>query len=213
MKKGFPHCDTPESLELVQAQFPTLFLELLGNHQILLWARVEAATFISQYKSLLLVVVSMQMKMVLVLVLCLQGQMAQDIPASSIPNLDESRSMVMSFYFRFYQDLEWHLGIKHVEGFCSGKVPQRILDCCFETRPRKCWSYLALHQEKSKTLKSWFGSYLKHSLKLNKRAPSLSANASAISFTCLEQTSYSNDGGQMDNAHGCDQGWALLCKS
>lgn len=36
MKKGFPHCDTPESLELVQAQFPTLFLEGLGNHQILL---------------------------------------------------------------------------------------------------------------------------------------------------------------------------------
>jgi len=56
MKQGFPHCGTPESVELVQAWSPTLLLEVLGNHQMLLVGQGTAATFASQYKSFLLVV-------------------------------------------------------------------------------------------------------------------------------------------------------------
>lgn len=96
MKQGFPHCDTPESVELVQAQSPTLLLEVLGNHQMLLLGQGRAATFISQYKSFLLVVVPEQMKMAqnTLLVLCLQGQMGQDSPASTILTLDDSRIII-----------------------------------------------------------------------------------------------------------------------
>lgn len=144
MKQGFPHCATSESVELVQTQSCTLLLEVLGNHQVLLPGHHRAATFISQYMSFLLVVVSKQM------VLCLQGQMRQDSPASSIPTLDESRIMVGDFNFRFYQGLEWHFGVNHVEGLNLGYITLRILDLCFETRPRKYCFHLSLHQEKSK---------------------------------------------------------------
>lgn len=96
MKQGFPHCDTPESVELVHAQSPTLLLEVLGNHQVFLLGQGRAATFISQYKSFLLVIVSEKMKMAqtTVLALCLQSQMGQNSPASSITILDE-RSIVV----------------------------------------------------------------------------------------------------------------------
>lgn len=204
MKQGFPHCATSESVELVQTQSCTLLLEVLGNHQVLLPGHHRAATFISQYMSFLLVVVSKQM------VLCLQGQMRQDSPASSIPTLDESRIMVGDFNFRFYQGLEWHFGVNHVVGLNLGYITLRILDLCFETRPRKYCFHLSLHQEKSKIWKCWFGFCLKHSLKLSKRVLSLPASASPFFLTWLGQTNYSNDRGHTGNVWAHDQGWA--CK-
>lgn len=100
MKQGFPHYDTPEIIELVQAQSPTLLLEVLGNHQMLLLGQGRAPIFIPQYKSFLLVVVPEQMMKMpqnTAMVLCLQGQMGQESPASSIPTLDESRTMAGDF--------------------------------------------------------------------------------------------------------------------
>lgn len=71
MKQGFPHRDTPESVELVETQSPTLLLEVLGNHQMLLPGQGKAATFISQYKFFLLVVALKEVKIAQTMVLVL----------------------------------------------------------------------------------------------------------------------------------------------
>lgn len=209
-KKGFQHCDTLESLELVGAWFPTLFLEGLGNHQILHLARVEAATCILQ------VLPSSPCRWRWpVLVPYLQGQMGQTFQQSSIPALGESKTMAMLFNFRFYQDLE--------EDQTCGRILFRIglskdttllwillniwYYCCFEARPRKCW--LCYPPGKEQHMKCWFGSYLKHSLKLNKRHSLYLPIPLPFPLPVWSTLQWQ---GKMDNVHGCGQGWTLLCK-